>query len=177
MREEAVGLESDQGYGHALESTRTGMLRSNMDVEVREPANALDFDRYFELRWRVLREPWTDDRESGKDEHEAKAVHLMAWSGDEPVGVGRLNFNTPVEAQIRYMAVDPAWAGQGIGSTLLHHLERVAKNRGATTVVLNARESVHEFYIKHGYSISGDSYKLFGCIVHWRMSKRICACR
>lgn len=154
-------------------STGNGMLRSNMDVCVREPASALDFNLYFALRWRVLREPWTDDRESGKDEHEGEAVHLMAWRGDEPVGVGRLNFNTPTEAQIRYMAVEPACVGQGIGSTLLQHLERVALQGGATTVVLNARESVIGFYSKHGYSICGDSYKLFERIVHWRMSKRI----
>lgn len=140
---------------------------------MRKPITALDFARYFDLRWRILREPWTSDRESAKDEHEEHGVHLMAYVDDHLLGVGRLNFNTSTEGQIRYMAVEPAFSGHGIGSAILRELEQIAKDSGATTLILNARESVVPFYQKHGYFVSGSADKLFGSIVHWRMSKSL----
>ncbi len=144
-----------------------------MRVIVRRPISALDFALYFDLRWRVLREPWTTDRESGKDEHEDDAVHLMAYVDQRLAGVGRLNFNTPTEGQIRYMAVEPSFRGRGIGSMILGKLEEFARSNGSTTLVLNAREAVVPFYQKHGYAVSGAAGKLFDCIVHWRMFKNL----
>ena len=149
------------------------MLNSGMDVSLRRPVTALDFSLYFDLRWRILRERWTSDRESGKDEHEEHAVHLMAFVDNHLFGVGRLNFNTPTEGRIRYMAVESAFSGLGVGSAILRKLEQVAKDNGATTLVLNARESVVPFYQKHGYFVSGTADKLFGSIVHWQMSKNL----
>ena len=36
-----------------------------------------------------------------------------------PIGVGRANFNSENEAQIRSMAVEQEWQGKGIGSLIL----------------------------------------------------------
>jgi GNAT superfamily N-acetyltransferase len=149
------------------------MVRSRMQLTVRKPLTALDFALYFDLRWRVLREAWTTDRESGKDEHEDNAVHLMAYVDQRLVGVGRLNFNSPTEGQIRYMAVESSFSGRGIGSTILEKLEEIARDSRSTRLVLNAREGVVPFYEKQGYSVSGAADKLFGCIVHWRMYKNL----
>lgn len=142
-----------------------------MQLTVRRPVTALDFALYFDLRWRVLREPWTTDRESGKDEHEDDAIHLMAFVDQQLVGVGRLNFTSPSEGQIRYMAVEPSFSGRGVGSAILRKLEQMARENRSTRLVLNARESVVPFYEKHGYTVTGAAGKLFGCIVHWRMFK------
>jgi GNAT superfamily N-acetyltransferase len=146
-----------------------------MDISVRKPLTALDFALYFDFRWRILREPWTNDRDSGKDEYEEHAIHLMAYVGNHLLGVGRLTFNSPTQGQVRFMAVEPGYGGHGIGSTILRHLEQDARDCGATTMVLNAREAVVPFYRKHGYSVSGAAEKLFDCIVHWRMCKNLIA--
>src|ERR1035438_9277260 len=50
-----------------------------MDVQLREPKTEEDFRLYYDLRWRILREPWTRARESAQDEHEDDAFHIMAF--------------------------------------------------------------------------------------------------
>jgi len=144
-----------------------------MDVAIREPVTPDEWARYYDLRWRILRKPWTEDKESARDEHESEAIHLMAWSGQTLVGVGRLHFNSPEEAQVRYMAVEPEFANQGAGSTILHALEDRAHHAGAHRIVLNARETALPFYRKHGYALVDKSGTLFGAIDHWSMSKEI----
>ena len=126
---------------------------------------------YFDLRWRVLRERWTQVRETGKDEHETDAFHLTAWVGGKLAGTGRLHFNSPQEAQVRFMAVEEAYARHGIGSRILEALEARARKKQARRVVLNARDSAVNFYRKRGYQLVDQSATLFDSIVHWRMQK------
>src|ERR1700680_3988693 len=145
----------------------------SMNIELREPKTADDFARYYDLRWRILREPWTQDRESSKDEHEALAVHLMAWADNKLVGVGRLHFNDPEEAQIRYMAVEESCAGRGVGTIILAELEGRAKRAGATHIVANARENALSFYRKNGYQLIDRADTLFESLVHWRVVKPV----
>jgi GNAT superfamily N-acetyltransferase len=142
------------------------------EVEVREPSTAAELERYYDLRWRILREPWTDQKESGLDELEDSAIHLMAWCGQRLIGVGRLHFNSADEAQVRFMAVEPDWRRKGAGSAILHKLERQAAKRGANRVVLNARQDAIEFYRSHGYAITRYAGALFG-IDHWEMRKTV----
>jgi ribosomal protein S18 acetylase RimI-like enzyme len=144
-----------------------------MDVAIREPRTPDEWSRYYDLRWRILRKPWTDDKESARDEHESGAIHLMAWAGETLVGVGRLHFSGPAEAQVRYMAVEAEYAGRGVGSTILDTLEERARQSGARRIVLNARETAVAFYRKHGYTLVDKSGTLFGSIEHWSMSKEI----
>lgn len=142
-----------------------------MQVELRAPETERDFELYYDLRWRILREPRTHLRKSGRDEHEKDAVHLMAWAGETLVGVGRLHFNSPDEAQVRYMAVEEGFNGQGIGSIILQELERRAQAGGGKRIVLNARDRAVSFYRKHDYRLIDRSATLFESIVHWSMQK------
>ena len=131
------------------------------------------FEDYYELRWRVLRKPWNQPRGSEKDELEDKSIHIMACDGDKIVGVARLHFNSKEEAQIRYMAVDENYRRRGIGSMMLQRSEEIAKERGASHIVLNARENAVGFYEKNGYKIVEKSYVLFGEIQHYKMMKKL----
>lgn len=138
------------------------------------PETAADRECYFELRWRVLRAPWHQPPGSERDEREEESIHLMV-RGDNgrALAVGRLHLNSSVEAQVRFMAVDPAWQGHGFGSAILRELERRARVAGATSVVLNARETAQRFYEHHGYLIEGPAETLFGAVAHMRMRKRL----
>ena len=149
------------------------MQSARIQVTVREPAGSEDFEQYYALRWRVLREPWDQPRESEKDEYEAGAVHLMAWSDGALVGVGRLHLNSPSEAQIRYMAVEEDRRSRGVGAEILRELEKRARARGATSVVLNARDRAVRFYEKNGYRTTGKASSLFGSVDHWAMRKEL----
>ena len=143
-----------------------------MNLEIRQPGNEQELERYYDLRWRVLRRPWTQPKESEKDEHETEALHLTAWMGETLVGVGRLHSNSQEEAQIRFMAIEEGYTGQGIGGAILEALEADARTRGARCIVLNARDLAVKFYERHGYHrVTSEAERLFDSIEHWRMSK------
>lgn len=90
-----------------------------------------------------------------------------------PIALGRVHFLSPTDAQIRFMAVDPAWTGRGLGGRILLALERRAQSRGANQIVLNARRPAIPFYLKHQYIIVGSAETLFGEVEHVRMEKRL----
>jgi predicted GNAT family N-acyltransferase len=143
-------------------------------MRVTQPQSDEQFARYYELRWQVLRAPWGGPRGSERDELEGQSEH--AWIVDdagEPLAVGRLHFNSTEESQIRYMAVAEKARGRGLGRRIVEHLEGIARARGATTVVLNARQAVVPFYLRQGYEVVGDGPTMFGSIAHLRMSKRL----
>jgi GNAT superfamily N-acetyltransferase len=143
-------------------------------VEVRSPQTEVEFARYCLLRWLVLRAPWGEPPGSERDELDGIAEHAYVQSDDgRPLAIGRLHFNSPEEAQIRYMAVAESARGKGLGRRIVEYLETIARDRGATTVVLNAREEVAGFYQTMGYEIIGAGPTLFGAVKHVRMQKRL----
>jgi ribosomal protein S18 acetylase RimI-like enzyme len=142
-----------------------------MDIELREPKTEEEFERYYDLRWRILRKPWTDEKQSGRDQYERTAMHLAAFDGGKLVGAGRCYLVSSNEAQIRGMAVEQDYEKKGIGSMILQGLEERAMQAGARRIVLHARESALEFYRKNHYQVVERSYTLFHSIVHWQMYK------
>ncbi|MCG6898677.1 MAG: GNAT family N-acetyltransferase, partial [Gammaproteobacteria bacterium] len=89
-------------------------------MNIREPLSRDDFQRYYELRWEILRAPWNQPRGSEQDALESSSHHLMVTDDHQAVvAVGRLHFNTTHEAQIRYMAVAAGQQRKGIGTRLL----------------------------------------------------------
>ena len=142
-----------------------------MKIEILQPKNQVDIEKYYDLRWRILREPWKQPRGSEKDPLEEESIHLMACMNKKIVAVGRLHLNSGVEAQIRYMAVELDFQNRGIGTLLLRELEKIAKNKGAHHVILNGRDVSLQFYQKNVYKILNKSHTIFGSIEHWKMRK------
>jgi len=140
---------------------------------VRVPLTDEEFDKYYDLRWRILRAPWNQPKGSEKDELEGKSIHIIAIIEGEIVGCGRIHFNSIDEAQIRYMAVENELQGRGIGKLILNELEQKALEKGAKKIILNARENAVKFYDKNGYKIVKESHTLFGEIKHFLMRKDI----
>ena len=141
-------------------------------VEVRPPTSPDEWDCYFDLRWRVLREPWNQPRGSERDDLEPHGSHLAAWTeAGAAIAVGRLHLNSATEAQVRYMAVEPTFAGSGLGSRILLGLEARARELGASHLVLNSRELARRFYERHGYAVIGPAATMFNEVAHVRMAK------
>ena len=138
----------------------------------RSPQNSAEWENYFDLRWRVLRAPWNQPRGSEKDAREKDGQHLMIAGPDlRPLAIGRLHFNNPAEAQVRFMAVDPAARGRGLGSAILEEFERKARAAGATSIILNARSDAQRFYAGHGFVVLGAAPTIFNAVKHVRMRK------
>jgi predicted GNAT family N-acyltransferase len=104
---------------------------------------------------------------------EDQCFHIMAMDNQKTIAVGRLQYNTADEAQIRYMAVEKEYEGNGIGRMIVNALEQQARDKNVGTVIMDAREPAVGFYQKLGYKIEKKSYVLFNEIQHYRMSKQI----
>ncbi len=144
------------------------------DLLIREPQSIEEMELVFDLRWRVLRAPWHQPRGSERDSLEDRSRHVLAVSLEGRLcGVGRVHWNSPDEAQIRYMAVDPVDAGKDVGSRILLALEAIAREGGALRMVLNARQTAVSFYSKWAYADIAEAETLFGCVPHRRMEKRL----
>ena len=144
-----------------------------MDVVIKQPASPEEFKQYYELRYRILRAPWGEPEGSEADAIEDQCFHIMATNNEKVVGVGRLQFKSTDEAKIRYMAVEKAYEGNGIGRMIVNALEQEAINKNVNTVMLDAREPAVGFYQRLGYTIEKKSYVLFNEIQHFRMTKQI----
>jgi predicted GNAT family N-acyltransferase len=143
-------------------------------MDIIEPSSDDDFHQYYELRWKILREPWKQPRGSEQDGLEHSSRHIMVIdSHGAAIGVGRLQFNSIREAQIRYMAVALDQQRRGVGTRLLAALEQRAIDLGAACIVIDARESALRFYRKHGYEPQGPGHMLFNSIAHIKMKKMI----
>lgn len=143
---------------------------------IRAPQGPAELEAYYRLRWRLLRAPWGQPPGSERDEFEELAVHrLVCDLTGRVLGVGRLHCagGEARHGQIRYMAVDPQWRGQGLGRQLLAALEAAAVRQGLERIDLNAREEAVDFYARQGYAIVGESHILYGAIRHMRMTKAL----
>jgi GNAT superfamily N-acetyltransferase len=167
--------ERSEGSGVTLDSSLPlRMTHTLAFMQVRAPQTDDEFARYYNLRWQVLRAPWGQPRGAERDELESSSDHaLIIDDNDVALAVGRLHLNSPTEAQIRYMAVADAARGQGLGRRIVAYLETIARQRGASIVVLNAREAVAGFYQRLGYEIVGPGPTMFGTIAHVKMQKQL----
>ena len=151
------------------------MLSIVLTVKICEAKTKKDLDTYYDLRWRILREPWGQPRGSEKDGLEADSIHLVAKENGKIIGCGRLHFNSPKEAQIRQMAVEEDYRGKGVGKSIVMELERIARKKGADHVVTDARVVAQGFYGKLGYRVVGTASTIFGSVKQCRMGKELIA--
>ena len=143
----------------------------NVPFTIKQPRTTKEFEQYYHVRWRLLRAPWGEPEGSEIDDIEDNCFHILVMDADKAVGVGRLQYNSVDEAQIRYMAVAREYERKGIGRMIVGALEQEAKDKDVQTIVLDAREPAVGFYQKLGYRIEAESYLLFGEIQHYRMKK------
>jgi amino-acid N-acetyltransferase len=81
---------------------------------------------------------------------EAFATGVLANEGDRLVGCAAIE---PYEgaALLRSVAIVPDQRGTGVGTTLVHALEDLARDRGATSVIL-LTETAEPWFTRLGYS-------------------------
>ncbi len=138
------------------------------------PKTKLDLQRYFFVRWSILRQPWGQKMGTEVDEFEDEAYHIMGIDSKERVlAVGRIHNISSNIAQIRYMSVLEKYTKLGFGTKVLKLLENYAIDNKISKIVLNSRESAIDFYIKNGYKKIKQVDKLFDEINHWFMEKEI----
>lgn len=139
----------------------------------RPPETDDEWLRYYDLRWRILRAPWHQPHGSEKDTLESVSIHRMICNDDSTLAIGRLHPAGSAKMQIRYMAVDTEFQGQGLGGLILESLEIQAIEFASNTIILHARENAVPFYEHRGYKVIEPSHRLFDQIQHYYMVKSL----
>ena len=143
-----------------------------MKVVVKSPETREEFEKYCDLRWRILRAPLNRPRHIVTDEIDDKSIKIIVCEENgDVIGTGRASFNSAIEAQIRSMAVEENYQGKGIGSLIVSELEKRATKFGVKKIIIDSRDSAEKFYEKHGYKVTNESYILLDKIPHIRMIK------
>ena len=141
--------------------------------QIKQPETEQEWQRYYQLRYDILRAPWQQPVGSERDELEHEASHKMLVTPlGEVAAVGRLHKLADGAAQVRYMAVAEKFQGKGAGSRVLSALEQQAAQWQCRYIKLNARESAEAFYQRYGYRPIGEAPAQFG-IKHTVMQKAV----
>lgn len=142
-------------------------------MEIVQPNTPDLWQKYFALRYEVLREPWNQPIGSEKLEDDPSSINAMIIENEMALAVARLHEAAPGIGQVRCVAVATNQQGKGLGKLLMEHLEDKAIALGMKKIILEARENAVPFYERLGYQITKESYLLFGEIQHYTMEKSL----
>lgn len=142
-----------------------------MGIEIRTPETEAEWRDYYDLRFRVLREPLGQPRGTEKNEGDATALHFAVYDDKKLVAIARLDSCGEQVAQVRFVAVDTSLQGKGYGRLIMEEVERKSIERGDKKMILHARDYALDFYRQLGYILIGPSHKLFGVLQHFLMEK------
>ncbi|MBU6119383.1 GNAT family N-acetyltransferase [Hymenobacter siberiensis] len=151
----------------------------NPAAAIQPPRTPAEWAAYYQLRYAVLRQPWQQPPGSERvpADDEAGTIHALllaaASAAPEALAVGMLQPTGTRQGQIRFMAVAPDAAGQGLGQRVTAYLEEQARAAGLGEIVLHARQAAVGFYEKLGYAVVEPSHLLFSEIQHFLMRKQL----
>ena len=143
-----------------------------MEIEIRSPRTDLEWENYYNLRYRILRQPWGQQLGSERNEGDATGIHLALYDFDGIKAIARLDGSGRGEGQVRFVAVETNVQGKGFGKRIMQEAESISISRGDTQMILHAREIAVDFYKSQGYQILEKSHVLFDHIQHYLMQKK-----
>lgn len=144
-----------------------------MTISIRAPVKDAEWNAYYDLRYRVLREPLNKPRGSERSDGDGTGLHFAMYDNDNLVAIARLDQPSENTSQARFVAVDTLSQRNGYGSKLMSALEEMAETRGDTQMILHARDYALDFYRKIGYEVVEKSYLLFDVLQHFLMKKQL----
>jgi GNAT superfamily N-acetyltransferase len=103
------------------------------------------------LRNEVLRKPIGMALRAKDTASDPGDYHIAAFEGARPVGCVLLTPHENGVVQLRQMAVLDSHRGRNIGAQLVSFAEKIATDRGFTTVETRAWKTAEGFYRKLGY--------------------------
>lgn len=142
-------------------------------IEIRAPRDEKEWEDYYDLRYRILRQPLGKERGSERNEGDVSGVHFALYDNGVLKGIARLDkTDEPGVAQVRFVAVESDQQGKGYGAEIMEAVEESSQQRGDHKMILHARDYAVDFYLKLGYSIVEKSYKLFDVLQHYLMERK-----
>lgn len=156
----------------AFKPTPTQNYRSGQMIEIRAPIAAGEWEKYYDIRYRLLRKQLGVAKGEEKKPEDKIAQHLAVFLDGTITGVGMV-YEENGNARIRFIAVEERHQRTGIGSLLIEALEGIAREKGCKKAVLWGDESAIGFYEKLGYKNTGKGPVLLGKIQQYNMEKEL----
>ena len=144
-----------------------------MEIEIRVPKNEVEWEQYYDLRYRILRQPWNQPRGSERNEGDETGLHFALYENEILKAIARLDINDEKSAQVRFMAVETEIQRKGYGKQVMLAIENYCKSISISEIVLHAREIAIPFYENLGYQLVEKSHLLFNEIQHFLMTKKL----
>lgn len=140
-----------------------------LEVPFASPA----YDETVRLRNLILRQPLGLSFLADDLAKEWDSIHLACYNDQwELIACLVLVWTQEGALKMRQVAVDDRFQRQGIGQFLVKASEEVARNYGATRMILHARETAVPFYHKLAYETIGEQFEEVG-IPHFKMQKTL----
>ncbi len=142
-------------------------------MEIRTPQTAAEWEQYYDLRYRILREPLGKEPGSERNEGDETGIHFALFEEGIIVGIARLDKVDSEICQVRFVAIEHNIQGKGFGKRLMNAVEQEGKRIGYKRMILHARDYALPFYEKLNYTLIRASYKLFDTLQHFEMHKNL----
>lgn len=140
--------------------------------QIRYSINDPAFNELIDLRYNLLRKPLGLNFETGELEAEANDIHIAGYLNSKLSACLVLSPISKSIYKMRQVCVSIEYQNKGIGTKLIQFAERTCTNLNADSIVLNARETALNLYLKNGYQINSDMFIELG-IPHYKMTKRL----
>jgi len=142
-------------------------------LEVKEiKYGSADYQEELQLRDKVLRKPLGMDLFAENLEKEQWDIHVGAFQENKLIGVLILTVIDNDMLKMRQVAVDENFRSMKTGTALVRFSEEYALLRNYKMIVLNARSTAVDFYVKLGYEKVSDMFLEIN-IPHYKMQKKL----
>jgi GNAT superfamily N-acetyltransferase len=144
-------------------------------IEIKTPKTREEFKAYYELRYRLLRQPWAQVKGTEKDDYEPISHHFMAVDTEtnETVGVIKVYEKEAGVGCFTHMAVTSDRQRQGIGKLLMDAVEDRSRELGYHTLGCFSRLNTTLYFEQAGYRIAGLPTHYFGTTQVVWMEKKL----
>ena len=123
---------------------------------IRKPLSKEDFQKIYDLRWRVLMKPLNKTLESDKDNIDTESYPFIVTLNEKIVAFALFHKISEKEGQIRDLAVEEDYRNERIGSILMRYIEGFAVSLGIKTITLYTTKTIKEFFQKLDYKTIGE---------------------
>ncbi|MDG1146998.1 MAG: GNAT family N-acetyltransferase [Crocinitomicaceae bacterium] len=142
-----------------------------MKIDIRKPITPKEWEKYYDLRYKLLRKPLDQPLGSERNDGDLAGQHFALYENDILRAIARLDQSEAGISQVRFVAVHTDSQGKGFGKLIMNAVEAKSLKRGNHKMILHARDYAVDFYLNLGYSKIKKSYKLFGTLQHYLMEK------
>ncbi len=132
----------------------------------------IEYDQMLSLRFEILRKPLKLTFQRSDLEKEKDDILIGAFEEDKMLGCCLLTKVNKDCIRLRQMAVQNNLQGKGIGASIMHYAENIARDAGYKKLIMHARKTAIGFYEKLGYSVTGNEFTEVS-ISHFVMEKAL----